>query len=215
WKDLADGATVTGKASFEANVQATKRSYDITFFYGEQSQIETLEYGALIATDWTPTLENTDEFEYSFLGWKDLADGATVSGPATFEANVSETTRNYTVTIIVGEENYSAELPYGTPYAAIFAAALEQFEIVEVDGQYKFEDAEYTYTFIGWAEVETLPETVTGNATYTMLFNKEPKTPTGVEALERNAAPVKVYENGVLYILRNGKKYTPAGSFVQ
>ena len=92
---------------------------------------------------------------------------------------------------------------------------MTEFEIVEVDGKYTYEDAEYIYTFTGWEGGITLPETVTESATYTMLFDKEKKTPTNIEAIEQGASTVKVYENGVLYILRNGKKYTSSGTIIE
>ena len=203
---------VTGNATYKATYSSTVNKYDITFAYGEQSHVETLEYGAEIATDWGPTLVDTDEFAYAFEGWKDLEEGATVSGAASFEAVVSATKKSYDITFVVGTESFSATLEYGTLYALIVASAMNEFGIVEVDGKYQWEDAEYIYTFTGWEEVTELPEKVTESATFTMTFDKTKKTPTEVETVTGNGQGTqKVWENGTLIIIRDGERYNAMG----
>lgn len=157
---------------------------------------------------------------WNFKSWEDGSEDAerqiTIIGDvevtATFEI------QTFTITFIVGPITYPIEnVPYGMEMAELFAeidGVLEQFGVIKNEqGQYLYYDGKDWYRFTGWDK--EIPDNVSGEATYTANFELVPSTPTGLEAVEMSGKVLKVYENGVMYIIRNGKKYTIYGSLVQ
>ncbi len=109
------------------------------------------------------------------------------------------------------------DIPYGTPMDVVLEGAtswLEQFGVTQNDkGQYIYVTTHYIYTFYGWDP--ELPDFVTESATYTALYTEEPRgVPSDIEQLEHTGA-VKVLENGVMYIYREGKKYSAQGALIK
>ena len=148
----------------------TRNQYTVTFQDedGTVLQSDLWYYGETPAYNGNdPTKEPDAEYTYIFAGWdKDIA---TVTEDATYTAVYESEQNQYTVTFVdedgtVLESNwwYYGETP-------IYRGAEPT----------KDADDEYTYTFAGWANAESvyplgtnLPE-VTGEATYTAVYESE------------------------------------------
>ena len=157
----AEPASVTGDATYKATFTATKRQYTITWLSDDGSMIDqtTFEYGAM-PQHADPSKESTAEYTYTFVGWD--SDPAPVTGNATYTAVYSSNKNSYTVTFYFEDGVTvldSQVLEYGeTPTTTMTPS--------------KNAEEHYYYTFTGW-----YPEiaTVTGDASYTPVFVKEPK----------------------------------------
>ena len=95
-----------------------------------------------------------------------------------------------------GRELQSIQVPYG--------------EMPEYTGEIPTRPSNklYTYTFIGWTPEIT---EVTGNATYTALFETVSRTQDVEEVQSDNVPCTKVLIDGQIYILRGDKTYTIQG----
>ena len=157
-------APVTGDATYTATYTGAIRSYTIKFVdeNGDVLDTKTLAYGAEIEyTGETPTKTETAQYKYTFAGWEGLADGATVTGEATYKATYKSDKRSYTITWLNDD---------GSP---IDTTTVEYGEKPPHADATKAATAEYTYTFAGWD-----PEVVavTGEATYKATFKEDPNS---------------------------------------
>lgn len=130
----------------------------------------------------------------------------------------TEAIEAFTIKFIVGVLPITvADVEYGTPMDVVLAGAEEylmQYGITKnSEGVYEYVTPNFRYTFTGWDP--ELAEFVTEDATYTALYIEEPLTPTDVEMMEDGTSVQKMMENGVLYIIRNGKKYSVQGVLVK
>lgn len=192
---------VTGEATYKATFTSTLNKYLITFQNEDGSVIEAkeYEYGATPIAPADPTKDATAQYTYTFSGWDNTI--VAVTGEATYKATFEATINSYIITW-VDEDGvtvlYEAEFAYGS--------------MPEYGGAdpVKEATAEYTYSFAGWTpEVVEVVGTATYTATYTAtLF-------TGVDNAANNQAAVKVVENGIVYIVRAGKKYAITGVAVE
>ena len=192
---------VTGAATYKATFTATLNKYLITFQNEDGSVIEAkeYEYGATPIAPADPTKDATAQYTYTFNGWDNTI--VAVTGEATYKATFEATVNSYIITW-VDEDGvtvlYEGEFEYGS--------------MPEYGGAdpTKEATAEYTYSFAGWTpEVVEVVGTATYTATYTAtLF-------TGVDNMANNKAAVKVVENGIVYIVRAGKKYAITGAAVE
>ncbi len=192
---------VTGTATYKATFTATLNKYLITFQNEDGSIIETkeYEYGTTPVAPADPTKNATAQYTYTFSGWDNTI--VAVTGEATYKATFEATVNSYIITW-VDEDGvtvlYEGEFEYGS--------------MPEYGGAdpTKEATAEYTYSFAGWTpEVVEVVGTATYTATYTAtLF-------TGVDNAANNQAAVKVVENGIVYIVRAGKKYAITGAAVE
>ncbi len=192
---------VTGAATYKATFTATLNKYLITFQNEDGSTIEAkeYEYGTTPVAPADPTKEATAQYTYTFNGWDNTI--VAVTGEATYKATFEATVNSYIITW-VDEDGvtvlYEGEFEYGSmpEYGGADPA--------------KEATAEYTYSFAGWTpEVVEVVGTATYTATYTAtLF-------TGVDNAANNQAAVKVVENGIVYIVRAGKKYAITGVAVE
>ena len=91
-------ATVTGAATYTAQFSSTTRKYTITFKNGETTlQSTEVAYGQTPNYNGdTPTKTADAQYTYTFSGWSPAI--ATVTGAATYIAQFSTTTRQYTIT---------------------------------------------------------------------------------------------------------------------
>ena len=192
---------VTGAATYKATFTSTLNKYLITFQNEDGSVIEAkeYEYGATPVAPADPTKQATAQYTYTFSGWDNTI--VAVTGEATYKATFEATVNSYIITW-VDEDGvtvlYEGEFAYGS--------------MPEYGGAdpVKEATAEYTYSFAGWTpEVVEVVGTATYTATYTAtLF-------TGVNNAANNRAAVKVVENGIVYIVRAGKKYAITGVAVE
>ena len=154
---------VEGDATYMAAFTATKNTYTITWLNSDNSPLyqEEVAYGVTpVYTGATPTQESTAEYTYTFVGWD--SDPAPVTGAAIYKAVYSSNKNSYTVTFYFEDGVTvldSQVLEYGeTPSTGMTPS--------------KNDEEHYYYTFTGWSP-EITP--VTGDASYTPVYKKEPK----------------------------------------
>ena len=151
---------VTGDAAYTALFEPVLRTYDIVFVDEDGTVLDSqiLAYGETpVYGGDTPTKEADEQYTYTFAGWTPAIEE--VTGPATYTAVYSTETNRYTVTWN-DYDGTALEVDEGVPYGAM----------PSFDGEnpVREADAQYTYTFAGWAPV---PAAVTGNVTYTATYS--------------------------------------------
>ena len=173
--------------------------YTITFANEDGSTISSQEYtyGAMPVAPADPTKDATAQYTYTFAGWDNEI--VAVTGDATYTATYTATVNKYLITFLNDDESIlcAEEWEYGaTP---------------SCDEPTKEADGQYAYSFAGWQ-----PEIVAvkGIATYTATYNAL-SNPTALPTNEQPTSPVKVIENGNIFILRYGKTYTIQGQEVK
>ena len=196
-------AAVTGAETYTAMFTQTVNKYTITFANEDGSVIEAKEYayGSMPETPADPTKEATTQYTYTFAGWdKEIV---AVTGAETYTATFAATLNKYLITFVDEDGTtvlYEEEVAYGeTP---VYGGELPTKE----------EDADYTYTFSGWSPAV---EAVSGTATYYATYTAEDKLGSGIGSTSAAEPATKVMENGVLYIIRGGQKYTATGAAAQ
>ena len=199
--------TVTEAATYTATYTATERlenkTFTITFYYEEGGIVVdrvVVAYGETPSTNRIPSMPSDERYYYTFSGWSPeiVPANSDADYVATFTAIPIEfrvTFKNYN-----GRELQSIQVPYG--------------EMPEYTGEIPTRPSNklYTYTFIGWTPEIT---EVTGNATYTALFETVSRTQDVEEVQSDNVQIEKVLKNGILYIMYNGTKYNLQGQRVQ
>ena len=217
WEEVAELPTIVdGEVTeFTAIISAVAQQYKLTYKVDDEvyGEVETINCGATITPREAPTKEG-----YTFSGWDNVpakmpAQDVTVSG--TFTIN------KYTVTFVVDNTTIPVEnVEYGTALNVVVAGVLAQSQYELVEGQYQYEDGTNIYTFTGFVDADSQvvnwqTAIVTGSATYTLTYTTEPKNPTGWENVEQERPAIKVVENGVMYIIRDGKKYSAQGRLIE
>ncbi|MBR1929395.1 MAG: InlB B-repeat-containing protein, partial [Paludibacteraceae bacterium] len=150
-------SAVNGDVTYTAQFTETAREYTVTWVVNGVESTAQVAYGT---TPTAPEVENYQTIDkvYTFLGW-DKAVSA-VNGDITYTAQFSETAREYTVTWVIDGVGINKKVVYG-----------------EVPVEPEFEKTRQTvdkiYTFAGW-DKEIVA--VTGDATYTAIFNEEVRT---------------------------------------
>lgn len=165
---------VSADATYFANVSKVKKSYNVSFYdeNGTQIKSELLEYGSQPECDYVGP-SDTAEWDYSFQGWatsqhgSPLASIPTVTQEVSYYAIINSTKQTYTVSWCENNGSLieSSILPYGTIPSRSYETASSM---------------EWDYTFLGWAPtpngtpLTSLP-LVTGNATYYAQVSKVKK----------------------------------------
>ena len=192
-------AIVTCDTSYTATYTATVNKYLITFANEDGTTIVSQEYdyGSMPVAPTDPIKEATAQYTYTFAGWDNEI--VAVTGDATYTATYTATVNKYLITFLNDDESIlcAEEWEYGaTP---------------SCDDPTKEADGQYAYSFAGWQ-----PEIVTvkGIATYTATYNAL-SNPTALPTNEQPTSPVKVIENGNIFILRYDKTYTVQGQEVR
>ena len=161
-----DVDTVTGNVTYTAVYTSTVNTYTVTWKNWDGTILETdekVEYGTLPTYDGEmPTKAADTQYTYTFKGWTPAV--SEVKGNVTYTAVYTSTVNTYTVTwknwdgtILETDE----KVEYGT--------------LPTYDGETptKAADTQYTYNFKGWTpDVDT----VTGNVTYTAVYDSTVNT---------------------------------------
>ena len=141
-----------------AGLNLEKKTGTVTFVNDDGTVLkgpDTYNYGDSIATYvGTPTKAASAEYTYTFVGW-DQAIDPVMRGDVTYTATYDSTRRSYTITWLNDD---------GSP---IDTTTVEYGAVPTHADAVKAADAEYTYTFAGWAPA---PAAVTGAAEYTATF---------------------------------------------
>ena len=157
-------AKVTGDVTYTATFRKDDQ-FTITWKDDEGNVIDTtkVEPGKKPTHD-DPTKEPTEKYTYTFTGWEPKVVKA--KADATYTATFKQKTRKYTITWLDDEGNLIDETKVA--YGKLPAHDDPTLEETETS----------TYVFKGWD-----PELakVTGDATYTAVFEEVPKTPEETE----------------------------------
>ena len=156
----------TQSATYMATYELIANKYTITFLDDDGSviQSEELEYGYNVSKPDDPQKEDTDEFNYEFIGWYtkategELATNYTVLGNQTYYARYSVAKQMYSITFLNDDGNTITVLPL--EYGA---------NITAPQTPTKASTQEYSYQFDSWYlgnDKVTNFGTVTGNQTY-------------------------------------------------
>ena len=201
WSDGNTSATRSFNMTENVDLTATFaiEQFLVTFLNANGALIEAnrWDYGQTPVCSTTPTMESTAEHNYVFRGW--TPEIALATGNTVYTAVYDTVPRTYMITFVDedGTVLSAREWEYGaTPTCA---------EPTKAD------DEQYTYTFAGWNPAVVA---VTGEATYTATYTAT-KKPEGFEEVNADGKAVKVFKDGVIYILRGDKIYTPTGSLVE
>ncbi|MBR4520679.1 MAG: hypothetical protein IKO63_04630 [Paludibacteraceae bacterium] len=196
---------VTGDATYTAlftETGITPSTYIVTFMDDEGNVLfyEIYSYGETPDPSYAVGKESDAQYDYTFAGWSPAL--GPVTGDVTYTATFTATVRSYTITFVNDD---------GT---TLYEQVLEYGQMPEYVGDVptKQDDELYTYTFSGWSpEIEM----VAGAATYTATYTAELKQGTAIDNTINEQPVIKVMENGVLYIIRAGQKFTVTGILVQ
>ena len=156
---IPNPAVATQDWVFVAQFEATVNQYLVTFvnYNGDTLQSSKYDYGAIPEyTGQTPTRPADAQFTYTFTGWdKTISE---VTGQVVYTAQFSNATNTYTLTV-VGENGTvtgGGTYQYGTEHV-ITATPDDCYEFV----QWNDGNTDATRTI-----------TITGNITYTAIFQK-------------------------------------------
>ena len=172
-------ATVSGSATYMANYTSHPRAYTVTFLNYDMSVLGTAEvvyngtpsnatYLAAVAPVITdPYKPDNSAYSFEFAGWR--LQGASengfaqVKGDQTYVAQFAETTKKYRISFVDEDGEtvlHWTQLEYG---------ATPSYDGPATSG-FNRQDAEWNYTFTGWAPAEFA--VVEGAQTYTAVYNK-------------------------------------------
>ena len=147
-------AAVTGDAVYTATYKGTPKTYTITWKVNDETTTVNCDYGSVIVPPADPTKTG-----YTFAGW-----GSAV--PETMPAeNLSFTAQWDVNTYTITWKNDDGTL--------INTTTVAYGEVPTHAAPTKEADAQFTYSFAGWSPV---PNSVTGEATYTATYTNNAKT---------------------------------------
>lgn len=164
--------TVGGKLVFTAQYSESVRQYTVTWKNGDNViKEEKVDYGTVPKYNGEiPVKEQTNEFYYTFSGWKTsggavLTEETTVTGDTTYEAQFTAETRSYDI------KWYDED---GTTLLSTTNVKYGETPVFDKAEPMKEKTAQYTYTFAGWAagsgETVTGVTAVTGEASYKAVY---------------------------------------------
>lgn len=150
--------TATADATYTAQFDQTVNKYTITFKNWDGTILEAKDwkYGELPTYAGTPTRPADDEFTYTFTGWDKVI--STVTGKAEYIAQYTNSTNSYTIT--TNGEN-------GTTTGGGTYLYGKEVTLTATPNT--------CYRFVRWSDGNTDATrtiTVTGNTTYTAIFEK-------------------------------------------
>ena len=167
--DLA--TLVNADLTLTAKYTETLRKYTVKFVDEDGTVLkeENLEYGSKVVAPANPTKESTAENVYTFDGWdKEIAD---VTGEATYTAKYKEEKRKYEITFMLDNETEIETI--SVAYGQVPSCSVEPSKTGEG----------VKYVFTGWDKELAA---VTGDATYTAVFEEYRFGMGNVETFEEN-----------------------------
>ena len=189
----------TAKVNSGFPIFAALPKYEIIFKdeNGTILQRDSVELGCLpYYRGNTPFKQGNVQYGYIFVGWdKEIV---AVTCDATYTATFSLRLNKYLITFLNDDES------------VLCAEEWEYGSMPSCEEPTKEADKKYTYSFAGWQ-----PEIVevTGVATYTATYDATENT--ALPTIEQSSHPIKIIENGKIFILRDGKTYTVQGEEVR
>lgn len=165
----------TPTSSEETSSEPAKIQYTITFKDEFGNVLQSQKWDEGVIPSYTYDKPDTEEWDYTFLGWSLTQGGEvissipTVTGNASYFARVSKELKSYTISFYKenGDEIKSETLGYGSQPSCDYAGPSDTDE--------------WDYVFLGWAAsqygdvLENIP-TVTGNAQYYAKVDQIKKT---------------------------------------
>ncbi len=159
WSPAVD--TVTGDITYTAVYEQTVNQYTITWKNADDTlYTEHVDYGEIpVYVGETPTKAGNSQYSYAFKGW--TPEITAVTSDATYSAEFEQTVNTYTVTWVNADGTKletDENVIYGTK--------------PEYNGAPPTKDADNqgSYTFKGWTPEITDETMVTGNITYTAVY---------------------------------------------
>ena len=193
--------SVIGDATYTATYYSVVNKYVITFQNedGTILQRDTLDYGVIpVYREANPTKESTAEATFTFVGWAPSI--SAVAEDAVYTATYDSVVNTYVI-MFLNEDSTLLQID-----------TLEYGAMPEYRGEdpVKPNEGDYFYVFTGW-EPEVVA--VVGDAVYIATYESHG---TGFDNVSEKQKPVKVLEDGKMYILMpDGTKYSATGKKVE
>ncbi len=151
---------ITGDTTVTALYKQEKRSYTVTFVYGDgKTKTETVLYGTAATPPTDTERADTVEWDYTFDKWDKSFDK--ITGDTTVTAVYKQEKQRYTVTFLYGDgQTTKVETPYGEAAKAPQDTA-------------KASTAEWNYVFEKW---DTAFDRITKAITVTAVYKQEVRT---------------------------------------
>ena len=154
---------VTGNAEYTAEFTENINLYTVIWQNWDGTELERDEnvpYGTTPEYNGaTPVKEGDAQYSYTFTGWSPEADS--VTGNITYTAVYTQTVNQYTITWMNGDTVLKTEL-----------AAYGETPVYSGETPVKEGDAQHSYEFKGWTPEITDETVVTGDVTYTAVFEE-------------------------------------------
>lgn len=160
-------AKITKKTTYTATYTSTVNEYLITFVDEDNTTLDeqTLAYGETpVYAGETPTKEATAQYTYTFSGWDPTI--APVTWTATYIAQYSATTNQYTATIASSDET-KGTVDVSEVIADYWTTISAEANVLTIGSTTITATAESWYAF---SSRGTLPETLTEDVTITATF---------------------------------------------
>ena len=160
--------SVTGDQTYTAQFDETVRKYTITWKNGDGGVITTEDVAydeTPVYSGETPTKTATGQYSYVFNNtWSPTI--TTVTGPATYTAQFTESTNFYTVSWVVDGTTTTTNVEYGNPAAfGSIPTKAKEGDVTFVFSGWKVTDGETVY-----GATEQLPNVTGPGVSYTALF---------------------------------------------
>ena len=201
-----DAAFGNVQSDLTIHVQYSINSYAVTIIAGRYTRTDSLTYG----TDMEQIVAAVEavigrqivmeDSIYTLVGW--TPELAPVTADITYTAVYTAEARQYKITFVNGMDTlWTDSVEYG------------QMPVYGGEIPTKESDEQYSYSFAGWTPEITI---VTGDATYTAVFEEQPLGPgSGIDRQTADEPVVKFIREDKIYILRGGKLYSVQGQLVQ
>jgi hypothetical protein len=201
-----DAAFGNVQSDLTIHAQYSINRYAVTIIAGRYTRTDSLTYG----TDMEQIVAAVEavigrqivmeDSIYTLVGW--TPDLAPVTADITYTAVYTAEARQYKITFVNGIDTlWTDSVEYG------------QMPVYEGEIPTKESDEQYSYSFAGWTPEITI---VTGDATYTAVFEEQPLGPgSGIDRQTADEPVLKFIREDKIYILRGGKLYSVQGQLVQ